>query len=187
MRSRACAQSAHAPGASAGEGVLGRGVLHRQLNRAPCGGWFPRAPPRRTWGQPPAARRRTHNWPADMTSQWALSDAQRADTVQRVAANIATMAFFKVPPPTPFYVPATTPAPLPRLQPPLHVVSCTPASQDGACVPAGAPPQGRVVEEADAQAQAAAIEKKAYAAAQVAARTTTGDRPEAETTSNYAR
>lgn len=47
--------------------------------------------------------------------------------------------------------------------------------------------KGLDINDADARAAAAAAEKKAYTAAQVAARTTTGHRPHAETTSSYAR
>jgi large subunit ribosomal protein L31/Ran GTPase-activating protein 1 len=47
--------------------------------------------------------------------------------------------------------------------------------------------RGREFSDADAQEIAAAIEKKAYTAALVAARTTTGDRPAAEITSGYIR
>lgn len=72
---------------------------------------------------------------------WSLTDAERADTVTRLAANIATLGFFK----------------------------------------------GKEFDEAQARAAASAIEKKAYTAAQVSARTTTGDRPKEETTSGYAR
>lgn len=47
--------------------------------------------------------------------------------------------------------------------------------------------RGKDVSDQNAQAAAAAIEKKAYTAASVAARTTTGDRPAAEITSGYIR
>ena len=47
--------------------------------------------------------------------------------------------------------------------------------------------RGHEIADADADAAAAAIEKKAYTAACVAARTTTGDRPAAEITSGYIR
>lgn len=47
--------------------------------------------------------------------------------------------------------------------------------------------RGKDVSDSDAQAAAAAIEKKAYTASAVAARTTTGDRPAAEITSGYIR
>lgn len=47
--------------------------------------------------------------------------------------------------------------------------------------------KGKEINDQDARAAATAIEKKAYTAAQVAARTTTGERPAAETTSSYAR
>jgi large subunit ribosomal protein L31/Ran GTPase-activating protein 1 len=47
--------------------------------------------------------------------------------------------------------------------------------------------KGHEISDADARAAAVAAEKKAYTAAQVAARTTTGNRPHAETTSGYAR
>ena len=43
------------------------------------------------------------------------------------------------------------------------------------------------ISDADAAAAALLLEKKAYTTALVAARTTTGDRPAAETTSGYAR
>ncbi|KAF8069620.1 RANGAP1 [Scenedesmus sp. PABB004] len=72
---------------------------------------------------------------------WALSAAERDATVERIAANISTLAFFK----------------------------------------------GLELSDADARAAATAAERKAYTAAQVAARTTTGSRPAAETTSAYAR
>lgn len=47
--------------------------------------------------------------------------------------------------------------------------------------------KGLDISDSAAKAAAAAAEKKAYTAAQVAARTTTGHRPHAETTSSYAR
>jgi large subunit ribosomal protein L31/Ran GTPase-activating protein 1 len=47
--------------------------------------------------------------------------------------------------------------------------------------------KGSEIGDADARAAAVALEKKAYTAALVAARTTTGHRPAAETTSGYAR
>lgn len=72
---------------------------------------------------------------------WSLSAEEREATVQRIAKNISSIAFFK----------------------------------------------GLDISDADAKAAAAAAEKKAYTAAQVAARTTTGNRPHAETTSGYAR
>lgn len=72
---------------------------------------------------------------------WSLSAEEREATVQRIAKNISSIAFFK----------------------------------------------GLDISDADAKAAAVAAEKKAYTAAQVAARTTTGNRPHAETTSGYAR
>jgi hypothetical protein len=72
---------------------------------------------------------------------WSLSEKERADTAARVAANIATLAFFR----------------------------------------------GAELTDADAAATAAAIERKAYTAATVAARTTTGHRPAGEIASGYAR
>lgn len=72
---------------------------------------------------------------------WSLSPEEREATVQRIAKNIASIAFFK----------------------------------------------GLDISDADARAAAVSAEKKAYTAAQVAARTTTGNRPHAETTSSYAR
>ena len=47
--------------------------------------------------------------------------------------------------------------------------------------------KGSEISDADARAAAIVLEKKAYTAALVAARTTTGHRPAAETTSGYAR
>jgi large subunit ribosomal protein L31/Ran GTPase-activating protein 1 len=47
--------------------------------------------------------------------------------------------------------------------------------------------KGLEISDAAARDAAAAAERKAYTAAQVAARTTTGNRPHAETTSGYAR
>lgn len=47
--------------------------------------------------------------------------------------------------------------------------------------------KGLDISDADAKVAAVAAERKAYTAAQVAARTTTGNRPHAETTSGYAR
>lgn len=47
--------------------------------------------------------------------------------------------------------------------------------------------KGSEISDEAAKAAAVAAEKKAYTAAQVAARTTTGNRPAAETTSAYAR
>jgi large subunit ribosomal protein L31/Ran GTPase-activating protein 1 len=47
--------------------------------------------------------------------------------------------------------------------------------------------KGLEISDADARQAAVAAERKAYTAAQVAARTTTGNRPHAETTSGYAR
>jgi hypothetical protein len=76
-----------------------------------------------------------------MAKPWALSEQERADTAARIAANLATLSFFKG-----------------------HEVSDTAAAE-----------------------AAIAIEKKAYTAASVAARTTTGDRPAAEITSGYIR
>jgi Ran GTPase-activating protein (RanGAP) involved in mRNA processing and transport len=75
-------------------------------------------------------------------SSWQLTEQQRADTVSRLAANLASLAFF-------------------RDRQPLG---------DGAALDA-----------------ARDIERRAYTAAQVSARTTTGHRPRAETTSAYAR
>lgn len=72
---------------------------------------------------------------------WALSAEEREATVQRIAKNISSIAFFK----------------------------------------------GLDISDADAKVAAVAAERKAYTAAQVAARTTTGNRPHAETTSGYAR
>ncbi len=70
-----------------------------------------------------------------------MSDKERGDTIERLTANIATLAFFK----------------------------------------------GKELSDQDAKAAAQVIEKKAYTAAQVAARVTTGDRPAGESTSAYAR
>lgn len=72
---------------------------------------------------------------------WFLTQQDREATVDRIASNISTIAFFK----------------------------------------------GLEISDAAAKAAAVAAEKKAYTAAQVAARTTTGNRPVAETTSAYAR
>ncbi|KAI8468546.1 MAG: hypothetical protein J3K34DRAFT_8402 [Monoraphidium minutum] len=72
---------------------------------------------------------------------WSLSDKERAATAARIAANIATLAFFR----------------------------------------------GTEVQDAAAAEAAASIERKAYTAAGVAARTTTGDRPAAEIASGYVR
>jgi large subunit ribosomal protein L31/Ran GTPase-activating protein 1 len=72
---------------------------------------------------------------------WVLSAQERQATVDRIATNISTIAFFK----------------------------------------------GLDISDDAARAAAAAAERKAYTAAQVAARTTTGNRPHAETTSGYAR
>jgi large subunit ribosomal protein L31/Ran GTPase-activating protein 1 len=46
---------------------------------------------------------------------------------------------------------------------------------------------GKALTAEEAHRAAVAIERRAYTAAQVAARTTTGTRPAAETTSSYAR
>lgn len=72
---------------------------------------------------------------------WSLSAEDRDATINRIAKNISSIAFFK----------------------------------------------GLEISDVDAKAAAVAAEKKAYTAAQVAARTTTGNRPHAETTSSYAR
>jgi len=72
---------------------------------------------------------------------WQLTDAQRQETVARLAANLASLAFFR----------------------------------------------DRAIGADAAEAAALAIERRAYTAAQVSARTTTGCRPAAETTSAYAR
>jgi large subunit ribosomal protein L31/Ran GTPase-activating protein 1 len=80
---------------------------------------------------------------ADSSEQlWQLTDQQRADTVDRLAANLASLAFF-------------------RDRQPLSAPAALDAARD--------------------------IERRAYTAAQVSARTTTGHRPRAETTSAYAR
>ncbi len=76
-----------------------------------------------------------------MATGWSLPQAQREDTVSRVAANIFTMGFIK-----------------------------------------GLPISDEVALEA-----AIAFERRAYTAAEVAARTTTGDRPHSESVRNYAR
>lgn len=76
-----------------------------------------------------------------MAATWSLSAEEREATVERIAKNISSIAFFK----------------------------------------------GLDISDADAKAAAVTAEKKAYTAAQVAARTTTGNRPHAETTSGYAR
>eukprot|EP00775_Hariotina_reticulata_P012743 gene12743-12872_t len=76
-----------------------------------------------------------------MASAWSLPQTDREVTVERIANNIISIAFFK----------------------------------------------GLTISDGEAKAAAAAAEKKAYMAAQVAARTTTGNRPAAETTSAYAR
>lgn len=75
------------------------------------------------------------------SSTWSLKPEEREATVERIAKNISSIAFFK----------------------------------------------GLEVSDAAARQAAVAAEKKAYTAAQVAARTTTGNRPHAETTSGYAR
>lgn len=80
-------------------------------------------------------------WFAMDSAAWSLTQQQRDETVDRIAKNISSIAFFK----------------------------------------------GLDISDADARASAVAAEKKAYTAAQVAARTTTGNRPHAETTSGYAR
>ncbi|GIL87980.1 hypothetical protein Vretimale_6356 [Volvox reticuliferus] len=72
---------------------------------------------------------------------WSLTPEERADSVQRLVANICALA---------------------------HA-------------------QGLELSAEDAAVAAATFEKKAYIAAEVAARTTTGDRPVSETTSAYAR
>lgn len=72
---------------------------------------------------------------------WSLSGAQRADTVQRVKWNIASVAFFR----------------------------------------------GVEIPEAEAEAMAAAAERKAYTVAQVESRTTTGHRPAVDSLKAYAR
>ena len=69
------------------------------------------------------------------TEEWALSEAQRSDTITRIRANMSSLAFFR-----------------------------------------NAPLSEEVLAVA-----AEAIEKKAYTAARVGARTTTGMRPEHET------
>eukprot|EP00878_Enallax_costatus_P020701 GHUV01021891.1.p1 GENE.GHUV01021891.1~~GHUV01021891.1.p1 ORF type:complete len:429 (+),score=176.02 GHUV01021891.1:75-1361(+) len=75
------------------------------------------------------------------SAAWSLCQAERDATVERIANNISTIAFFK----------------------------------------------GLDISDDVAKTAAAAAEKKAYNAALVAARTTTGNRPAAETTSAYAR
>lgn len=72
---------------------------------------------------------------------WSLTAELRSNTVERVAANISSLSYFKK----------------------------------------------TVISDEIARQAAAAIEKKAYTAAEVAARTTTGNRPIAETTASYAR
>lgn len=72
---------------------------------------------------------------------WSLSQQEREATVDRIASNISTIAFFK----------------------------------------------GLEISDDAAKTAAVAAERKAYTAAQVAARTTTGHRPAAEITSGYAR
>ncbi|WIA30005.1 hypothetical protein OEZ86_000102 [Tetradesmus obliquus] len=72
---------------------------------------------------------------------WSLSQQEREATVDRIASNISTIAFFK----------------------------------------------GLEISDDAAKTAAVAAERKAYTAAQVAARTTTGNRPAAEITSGYAR
>lgn len=75
------------------------------------------------------------------TAAWSLSQQERDATVDKIANNISTIAFFK----------------------------------------------GLTITDVAARTAAVAAEKKAYNAALVAARTTTGNRPAAETTSAYAR
>jgi hypothetical protein len=77
----------------------------------------------------------------DTAAAWTLTEEERASTVDRITANIISLAFFR----------------------------------------------GTPLVDAEARAAAVAAEKRAYTAAQVAARTTTGNRPRAETTSAYAR
>jgi large subunit ribosomal protein L31/Ran GTPase-activating protein 1 len=78
---------------------------------------------------------------AVVQTAWSLSQAQREDTVQRVAANIFSMGFIK----------------------------------------------GLPISDEQALSAATSFEGKAYTAAQVAATTTTGNRPHSETTRAYAR
>lgn len=79
--------------------------------------------------------------PTEQQQGWQLTDQQRADTAARLAANLASLAFFR----------------------------------------------DRALDADDALSAAKDIERRAYTAAQVSARTTTGHRPAAETTSAYAR
>lgn len=78
---------------------------------------------------------------ADGQTTWSLSQQERDATVERIANNISTIAFF----------------------------------------------EGLDISDDAARTAATTAEKKAYNAALVAARTTTGSRPAAETTSAYAR